>query len=57
MRLKKDELINEMARKQRERRALEREGNYVCDGTGFRGVQYFERGGQQQQEQPWRKKQ
>ena len=39
MRLKKDELINEMARKQREKMAQARSSDHgVTDGTGFAGV-------------------
>ena len=39
MRLKKDELINEMARKQREKMAQARSSSHgVTDGTGFAGV-------------------
>ena len=39
MRLKKDELINEMARKQKERMANPGKSSYgVTDGSGFMGV-------------------
>ncbi len=41
MRLKKDELINEMAMKQKAKMAEAQShgGYFVCDGTRFRGVQ------------------
>ncbi|TRY63451.1 hypothetical protein TCAL_16602 [Tigriopus californicus] len=39
MRLKKDELINEMAKKQKEKMAQARKPDYgVTDGSGFMGV-------------------
>lgn len=49
MRLKKDELINELAKQQKERMMMARRGQAPQarggpgEGTAFKGVQYFER--------------